>query len=186
VIPAFIPRDLPRPSGDGANPRTPMSAPILLNGGHSGANGGAKENNDQSPTPGTQEKPLRRPVIRRRRSSPGEDHEDWESKGKAAILEELRAMPPANGSAPTIHQSRPDLRVSSSRDSLRDSLRLRTRSRAASYERERTATPEQSAESKRSLKPHSGSPSKSRSSSKSPVAGDQGLQITIPAVSEYR
>ena len=181
VVPNFHGRDVRRPSVGGSNPNTPFSAPPAING----VNGvytpeptPSKESHDppRTATPRLSISQVGRP---RKPSRVDSDDEDWETTKKSAIFDDT--APPETPSrierslSPTPSRSQDSL----NRVGLRESLRPRPRSRAASYELERISNPEEKlsvGSSPANRKPPKLSPSASSQSS----VEDKGLQISIP------
>lgn len=173
-------RDSPRTSGEASKPSTPLSAPPAMNGIMKMCTpdpSPVRETSDPAPSM-TPSLSVSRPRRRSRKPSQiDSDEDDWETTKKSAIFD--NAAPPEQSShikrslSPTSSHSQESL----SRVSLRESLRPRLRSRAASYELELTATPDRS--------PVADSPIRQRTPKLSPavsprVAEDAGLHISIP------
>jgi hypothetical protein len=167
VVPAFIHRDSPRVSVDQTKPKTPFSAPPTM--------GSAPK--VQLPTPSTEnEDPFHSRAKRAsigkmvisRKPSEGDSDEDWQTAKKAAIFDD------------TAPSERKELDAASRQlhTTLRDSLRPRPRSRAASYEKERTT----SSASRESTPQRSSTPLQRGATPQ--ITNEQGLSIMIPGAFE--
>ena len=133
VVPTSPTRESLRLSMEEARPRTSVDSPLMLN------NRLSKENRTLS-TSSTKGSPVRREsATSRARPSNGED-DDWETAKRAPIFDDAS---PSSTTLRTLESSpKPSPKESFSYTGLRESLKPRPRSRAASYEKERRADPE--------------------------------------------
>ena len=165
VVPAFIHRDSPRASVEDAKPTIPLSAPPTLDRGHNKHLLTTSNENKDSLHPRAERSPTGRSTFPNDKASV-ENREDRESTRKIDRSDDLQPYP-QNQASPSSNQLQ---------SSLRDSLRPRPRSRAASYERERTtsqeATPNPVSESQQRTTPPQ-------------ITNEQGLSITIPGAFEF-
>ena len=160
VVPAFISRESPRALVEDTKPRTPFSAPPMMDRALSALQASSvKENEDPFLSRAKRATNWRKGITRRDMDP---DREDDRGTAERDVVNEL-SPPPKIGIDPSSKQLH---------TSLRESLRPRPRSRAASYERER-AKPLNSANFN-----HSAIALPKDSSTQ--VASDQGLSITIP------
>lgn len=166
VVPAFIHRDSPRVSSEDVKPASPFSVSPKLDGGLSNQLLlPSKENQD--PFRSRPERGSTNWAATSREVGNQESREDWKTAKKGAIFEDISSSPQTEVDPPSrqLHSS------------LRESLKPRPRSRAASYERERT-TPS------RDTTPNRASVSQQRAVPPQ-IANEQGLSITIPGAFDF-
>ena len=177
VIPAFLNRDSPRPSTDSAKPITPYSAPPMFNGSIVRKKLPRDDKGSHSREVSSSGKSL--PAIQKA-SSAGSDEVGASGASKTTETGDNQALtlhPDEPADEPS-RQLQDNLRAPLSHASLRESLKPRPRSRAASYEKERTAAANRLEDRRQSPRPATGL---NRSPSTKPSSrSDQGLQISIP------
>ena len=186
VVPLFHGHESRRPSVDSSKPNTPFSAPPAINGVN-GMYTPEPTPLKESSEPPRSAKPRLSVSLAERSRNPSRfdsDEDDWEKAKNSAIFDD--AAPPKTPSrierslSPTPSRSQESL----NRVGLRESLRPRPRSRAASYETERmAAAPEKSV-------PTVSSPLREKTPKLSPnlsppVEEEKGLQISIPGGFEF-
>ncbi|MCJ1395360.1 rab guanine nucleotide exchange factor S2 [Xylographa bjoerkii] len=166
VVPTFIHRDSPRASVEDAKPTTPFSAPPILDRSHNRHVLTPSNENKDPFRPSVEESPIAR-VAHLKDDACNGSEEDRETGRKAIRHHDVQPSPQKKDDAPSRQLQ----------SSLRDSLRPRPRSRAASYERERTTSSHEvtpvraSASQQRTLPPQ--------------ITNEQGLSITIPGAFEF-
>ena len=168
VVPAFTNRDSPRLSMEESKSHVTSGTSLLRRGSLSSGSNSVKENS-ASFTLVTTRPSTRTDSINSKTKELEDEDDDWETAKKAPIFDDASPSP---NSSRQLHPMAP-----LSHNSLRESLKPRPRSRAASYEKERTATAEDKGGG---LSKVGHQHNRSLSPSNLPTVSDQGLQIIIP------
>ena len=178
VVPAFTNRDSPRSSMEDIEPNMPLVASLTPGLNPKSSVNSTKENSISSTS--TAKKPFFRPDSVARTSSHLNDEDDnWETAKSAPFFDDASPSPNASKLVKLSPKQSNTITLAEplNHTSLRESLKPRPRSRAASYEKERVATPESNADRiGAALARHDRSPSPSSHQ----TTNDQGLKITIP------
>ncbi|MCJ1422092.1 rab guanine nucleotide exchange factor S2 [Xylographa parallela] len=166
VVPAFIHRESPRVSSENAKPSTSFSVPSILDDTHSKHTLTSSYENKHPFHPSVEKSLIARTAVLKENTNTGSEKDE----------ENLRKPASYHGVQPSL-QEEADSASRQLQSSLRDSLKPRPRSRAASYERERKT-------SSREVTPVQVSASQQRPLPFQ-ITNEQGLSITIPGAFEF-
>ena len=166
VVPAFIHRESPRVSSENAKPSTSFSVPSILDDTHSKHTLTSSYENKHPFHPSVEKSLIARTAVLKENTNTGSEKDE----------ENLRKPASYHGVQPSL-QEEADSASRQLQPSLRDSLKPRPRSRAASYERERKT-------SSREVTPVQVSASQQRPLPFQ-ITNEQGLSITIPGAFEF-